>query len=109
VLQQLWILEPLPAWLPGTARLQRLAQAPKHHLVDPALAARLLGVGVESLLRGDQAGPSQLRDGNLLGRLFESLVTSSVRTYAQAAEARVYHLRTRNGDHEVDLIVERAD
>ena len=32
-----------------------------------------------------------------------------VRTYAQAAEARVAHFRTRNGDHEVDLIVARTD
>lgn len=27
----------------------------------------------------------------------------------RAAEATVHHLRTRNGDHEVDLIVERDD
>ena len=29
--------------------------------------------------------------------------------FAQAAEARVYHFRTRGGEHEVDLIVERDD
>jgi predicted AAA+ superfamily ATPase len=45
----------------------------------------------------------------LLGNLFEALVTLSVRVYAQAAEARVFHLRTSGGEHEVDLIVERAD
>ena len=44
-----------------------------------------------------------------MGALFQSLVTLSVRVYAQAAEARVAHLRTRNGDHEIDLIVQRAD
>jgi predicted AAA+ superfamily ATPase len=109
VLNQLWILDPLPAWLPSRNPLNRLAQAPKHHLADPALAARLLGVEVDALVRGDSAGPPTLRDDNLLGRLFESLVTLSVRVYAQAAEARVYHLRTRNGDHEVDLIVTRDD
>lgn len=109
VLNQLWILDALPAWLPSRNPLNRLAQAPKHHLADPALAARLLGVGVDALLRGDSAGPPALRDGNLLGRLFESLVTLSVRVYAQSAEAQVYHLRTRNGDHEVDLIVARDD
>jgi predicted AAA+ superfamily ATPase len=32
-----------------------------------------------------------------------------VRVYAQAVEARVGHLRTRGGRHEVDLIVERDD
>lgn len=36
-------------------------------------------------------------------------MTLGVRTYAQAAEATVSHLRTRNGDHEVDLLVQRAD
>jgi predicted AAA+ superfamily ATPase len=109
VLSDLWILDPLPAWLPTRNMLQRLAQAPKHQLADPALAARLLGIGADALLQGEEAGPVLLRDGDLLGRLFESLVTLSVRVYAQASEARVYHLRTRNGDHEIDLIIERDD
>ncbi len=29
--------------------------------------------------------------------------------YAQANEARVSHLRTRGGEHKIDLIVERGD
>jgi predicted AAA+ superfamily ATPase len=41
--------------------------------------------------------------------MFESLVTLSVRVYAQAAEASVHHLRTAEGLHEIDLIVQRAD
>lgn len=49
------------------------------------------------------------RDGTLLGALFESLVTLSVRVYAEALEASVGHLRTHRGGHEVDLIVERGD
>jgi predicted AAA+ superfamily ATPase len=36
-------------------------------------------------------------------------MTLDVRVYAQAAEARVRHFRDRNGEHEVDLIAERAD
>ncbi|MBA3251808.1 MAG: ATP-binding protein [Geodermatophilaceae bacterium] len=109
VLTQLWLVEPVPGWLPGRGTFGRLGQAPKHHLADPALAARLLGVDAAALRAGDEAPGEQLRDGSLLGALFESLVALSVRVYAQAAEARVHHLRTRNGDHEVDLIVERAD
>jgi uncharacterized protein len=108
-LQALWLLDPVPGWAPSLNPLKRVAQAPKHHLADPALAASLLGVGVDALLRGRDAGPPALRDGDLAGRLFESLVVLSVRTYAQAAEARVTHFRTRNGDHEVDMIVGRAD
>ncbi|MXY12411.1 MAG: DUF4143 domain-containing protein [Acidimicrobiaceae bacterium] len=80
-----------------------------HQLADPALAARLLGVGADALIDGGDAGPAIPRDGTVLGALFESLVTLSVRVYAQANEARVSHLRTRAGEQEVDLIVERAD
>lgn len=108
-LQALWLLDPLPGWAPTLNPLKRVAQAPKHHLADPALAVRLLGVGVDALLRGRDAGPPTLRDGDLAGRLFESLVALSLRTYAQAAEARVAHLRTRNGDRQVDMIVARPD
>lgn len=55
-------------------------------------------------------GPTDLAtsEGTLLGALFESLVTLCVRVYAQAAEARVAHLRTWSGDREIDLIVEQG-
>ena len=49
------------------------------------------------------------RDGSLLGSLFQSLVTLSVRVYAQANEAKVFHMRTYGGEHEVDLIVQGVD
>jgi predicted AAA+ superfamily ATPase len=109
VLERLWVLDPVPAWLPTRSRLRRLSSPPKHQLVDPALAARLLGIDAAALLGGTSAGPPVPRDGTLLGALFESLVTLCVRVYAQQAEARVGHLRTVAGEHEVDLIVERAD
>lgn len=106
VLERLFILDPVPAWLPTANRFAQLATPPKHHLADPALAARLLQVNAPALLRGWSPGPAQLREGTLLGALFESLVTQSIRTYAQAAEAQVSHLRTSRGDHEIDLIIE---
>ena len=108
VLSQLWLLDPVPAWGPPGNALARLGQAPKHHLVDPALAVRLLGLSAEALIDGEGAplGPQQ---GTMLGHLFESLVTLCVRVPAQAADATVGHLRTRNGGHEIDLIVVRDD
>jgi uncharacterized protein len=109
VLERLWILDPVPAWQPTRRHLSRLSAAPKHQLADPALAARLLGAGVPALLENRELGPPIPRDGTLLGALFESLVTLSVRVYAQGAEGRVGHLRTYAGDREVDLIVERQD
>jgi predicted AAA+ superfamily ATPase len=108
VLERLWILDPVPAWLPTRSRLARLAAPPKHHLADPALAARLLGADAQALLHAQPAGPAIAREGTLLGALFESLVTLSIRVYAQAAEARTAHLRTWSGDREIDLIVERG-
>lgn len=39
----LFLLDDLPAWLPFGSKPKELGQAPKHHLADPALAARLLG------------------------------------------------------------------
>ena len=86
----------------------RLQQAPKHHLADPALAARLLGATRDSLLAGDHQ-PVLPRDGTLLGALFESLVALTIQTTAQNAEATTWHLRNGNGDHEVDFILERYD
>ena len=109
ILQRLWIVEPVPAWLPTRNHISRLASPPKHQLADPALAARILGIGADALLEGRSTGPSVPRDGTLLGALFESLVTLQVRTSAQLAEATVSHLRTRGGEREVDLIVARAD
>ncbi|WP_419919554.1 ATP-binding protein [Candidatus Poriferisocius sp.] len=108
-LEGLWIIEDVPAWAPSRNRLRRLGASPVHQLVDPALAARLLGTDTDALLGNKPAGPPVPRDGTLLGALFQSLVTLSVRTYAQANEARVSHLRTHGGEHEIDLIVERRD
>ncbi|MHB8294089.1 MAG: ATP-binding protein [Acidimicrobiales bacterium] len=107
-LERIWLLDPLPAWLPTNSHLARLTAAPRHHLADPALAARLVGVDSGALLRGK--GPTEIRrDGTFLGALFESLATLSVRVFAQAGEARVAHFRTKAGEREVDLIVYRGD
>ena len=112
MLERLWIIDPVPPWLPSRNNLNTLAQAPKHQIADPALAARLLGGDADARRSGGHgSGPASFtpRDGSLLGQLFESLVTLSVRVYAQAAEALVQHLRTHGGRHEVDLIVARSD
>jgi predicted AAA+ superfamily ATPase len=109
VLERLWIFDRLDAWLPTPNHFRRLSAPPKHHLADPALAARLLAAGSDSLLAGKESGPPIPRNGTLFGALFESLVTLSVRIYAQSAEAETRHLRTHAGEHEVDLIVVRGD
>ena len=108
-LTRVWLLDEVPAWIPSNNRLSKLRHAPKHQLADPALAAQLLGVQAPTLLAGQSSGPEIPRDGTLLGALFESLVTQSIRVYAAQSEASVGHLRTAGGRQEIDLIVERAD
>lgn len=109
-LTRLFILDPIPAWIPPLNPLKRLGSSPKHHLVDPAIAARLVGVGKAGLLYGDgkRVFPTT---GTWLGALFESLAAQSVRIYAEALHADVGHLRTTDGKytHEIDLIVEGSD
>jgi uncharacterized protein len=108
ILERLFFVDPVPAWTPSRNHLARLAAASKHHLVDPAFSARLLGVDADGLL---DAAPARGvgREATLFGQLFEALVTLDTRVYAQAAEARVGHLRFRSGEHEIDLIVQRGD
>jgi len=108
-LERLYLLDPVPAWQPGRNHIRELASAPKHQLADPALAVSLLGLDQTALLAGENPDVPIPRDGTYLGALFESLMTLSLHVYAQAAEARLGHLRTHRGEHEVDLIVERGD
>jgi predicted AAA+ superfamily ATPase len=108
-LTMVWLLDETPAWSPTFNHLRRLAVAPKHQLADPALAARLLGLGASALLENQIDGPLIARDGTFLGALFESLTTLSVRVFADSAEATTGHLRTRAGEQEVDLVVVRPD
>jgi predicted AAA+ superfamily ATPase len=108
-LESLWVVDPVPAWFPTAGPIRRVTGPTKHHLADPALAARLLNVSRDALLAGRNVGPPIARAGTLLASLFESLACLSVRTFAQNVEARVSHFRTKAGEREVDLIVESSD
>jgi hypothetical protein len=68
------------------------------HFVDPSLAAAALGAGPERLVR----------DVEVLGFLFESLVLRDVRVFAQASRAATFHYRD-SGDLEADVVIERSD
>lgn len=100
-LTQLWLLDPVPGWTHSRSQFTKLQQAPKHQLADPALAARLLGLSSASLLSP--------RGAAMTGPLFESLATLTVRVAAQAARAKVGHLRTLRGEREIDLVAEGPD
>ena len=108
-LEGLWVVDPLRAWFPTPGPIRRVIGPSKHHLADPALAARLLNVSRDALLTGRNVGPPIARAGTLLASLFELLACLSVRTFAQNAEAPVFHFRTKAGEREIDLIVESSD
>lgn len=97
-LERLMIVEDQPAWAPHLRSKSILRRSAKRHFVDPSLAVAALRATPERLLK----------DLNLFGLLFESLVVRDLRVYAQGADARVYHYRD-NTDLEVDAIVEAAD
>lgn len=106
LLTTLRILDPIEAWSPTHNHLRDLTQSQKHFLADPALSARLVQRSATQLLAGKATDVVVPRDGGFLGGLFEALAALSVRTFAQNCDARVYHLRTKAGRHEVDFIVD---
>ncbi len=113
VLEGVWVLEPLPGWLPSENEFSRSTGIEKHQMCDPALAARLPGLGAASLLgvgRPAMTTPRGVtRRTRILGPLFESLVVQSTQVHADLCCARVRHLRTKGGRQEVDIIVEGPD
>jgi hypothetical protein len=55
------------------------------------------------------ASPAQLlRDLNLMGFLFESMIVRDIRVYAEALDARVHHYRDEKG-LEADAVIELPD
>lgn len=97
-LERLMIIEHQPAWAPHLRSKRQMRTSAKRHFVDPSLAVAALG-----------GSPARLmKDLNLLGLLFESLVVRDLRIYAQASDATVtYYGDSKN--LEVDTIVQARD
>jgi len=88
----------VPAW--STNRLARVGRRAKRYVIDGGLVAAAAGFNIEALLS----------DGDLLGRMLDTLVFAQLEPEAALAEDpfRLYHLRTQHGRHEVDLIAEMS-
>lgn len=110
-LQDLGVLDPLPYWPKTSHHIGGIKKRDKHHLVDPGLATLLLDIRQPHVLEEnwdvthmDQTGQHRF------GKLFESLVTQSVRAYADACDANTYWLGTtkegKRAQREVDLIIQ---
>jgi predicted AAA+ superfamily ATPase len=98
LLTNLFVLELAPAW--ATNRLNRLIKTPKRYLVDAALAGAALGLDPSAVLR----------DGDLLGRLIDTFTVAQIRPELELTShpPRLYHLRDKEGRHEIDLVAEIA-
>lgn len=96
LLRRLLIVDAVPAW--WTNRLKRLTKAPKRYVVDASIALAALRVDLKGLMR----------DGDLLGRILDTLVVAQLRAELPRCETRprIFHLRQEQGRHEVDIIVE---
>lgn len=102
LLEAVFLIMRLPAW--GTTVRARATSAPKVHIVDAGLAARLLHVTPERLARRDATSLSQF------GHLLETFVVGElVRQASWLDEVAAHgHWRTYDGD-EIDLVLERED
>lgn len=96
LLTALTIAIQVPAW--RSNRLKRVALSAKRYLVDPSLIGAVLKLDLRSVMT----------DGDLLGRVLDTFVAAQLRAEAAVAEnrPRLFHLRTRGGRHEVDLLAE---
>lgn len=94
----LLIAERVPAW--SSNRLKRLVRRPKRYLIDAALMTTTLGLDEQAVIA----------DGDLLGRLLDTFVVAQLRPELAVSNSRprLYHLRTAEGRHEIDLVAELA-
>ena len=97
-LEQLMIIEDLPAWKPELRSKATLRTAPTRYFVDPSLAVAALKASPEKLIR----------DPKFLGFLFESLVVRDLRVFMQNLGGRLSRYRDSE-NLEVDVILESDD
>jgi predicted AAA+ superfamily ATPase len=96
LLQNLLVIDKIPSWTSN--RLKRMVLAPKRYLVDPGLFTGVLGLSADDVLE----------DGDVLGRVLDTFVVAQLRAECalRPVPLRLHHLRTQQGRHEVDLIIE---
>jgi len=102
LLETVFLVHRLPAW--GTTLGRRVGAAPKVHVVDSGLAARLLSLTEGKL--GAATAPALTEFGHLLETFVVGEVSKQL-DWLDEPVARA-HWRTHDGD-EVDLVLERED
>lgn len=96
LLGDLGVIAEVPAW--ASNRLKRLARKPKRYVADTGLWGSAVGADIDAVMS----------DGDLLGRLIDTFVANQMRaeSVVDPVRPRLYHLRDRDGRHEVDLMAD---
>lgn len=97
-LNDLYIVEDIPAWNPDIRSKTSIRSTPTRHFVDTSIACRALGVMPEDLLR----------DPESFGLFFEDMAVRDLRIYAGTLGGEVLHYRD-NAGLECDAIVHLDD
>ena len=99
ILTRLFIIDNQQAYDMNYRSSTRVAKSPKRHFIDPSLAVAALEMSSSMLLK----------DLNLFGFIFESLVIRDLKIYAEANRGSVYHFRHHDTGDEIDAVIELDD
>ncbi len=99
LLEALFVTEAVQQW--DGNHLKRLTSTPKRYLVDPAMMAAAIGATTASAVA----------NGKLLGGVLDTFVMAQLRPEIALRSSRTgrYHLRTKGGREEIDVIIENPD
>ena len=97
-LQDIYILEDMPAWNPNIRSKTSIRSTPTRHFVDTSIACRALGVSPDDLLR----------DMESFGLFFEDMAVRDLRVYAGTLNGEVRHYRD-NAGLECDAVIHLED
>ncbi|BDR56840.1 ATP-binding protein [Xylocopilactobacillus apis] len=103
------IIDEVPSFLPVGKIYSNLARAPKHFMLDPAIALEILGVDQAQLVNYKVPSYIGIFNQSFIGQLLESLVYQSLIVYAEANDAKLSHFRNHTGTHEVDFIIQKQN
>ncbi len=99
LLEALFVTEQMQQW--DGNHLKRLTSTPKRYLVDPAMMTAAIGATTASVVA----------NGKLLGAVLDTFVMAQLRPEIALRSSRTgrYHLRTKGGREEIDVIIESPD
>lgn len=93
-LNDIFIIEDMPAWNPNIRSKTSIRSTPTRHFVDTSIACRALGAGSEDLLH----------DLESFGLFFEDMAVRDLRIYSEVLGGEVRHYRD-NAGLECDAVI----